>query len=196
MNLLKDSKTKDNLMRAFAGESQARNRYTFAASQAKKEKYALLEQLFTYTAHQEAAHAKVYYDLLKELSGQNIYIDGAYPVDIYPSILDLLKTSYHNEYEEYQNIYPSFAKIAQEEGFPQIANAFEQISQIEKVHGDRFGRFANYLKSSKLFDSFAEQSWICLNCGNIHVGSKAPLVCPVCHHNQGYYIRLEESPFE
>ncbi|QSX04704.1 rubrerythrin family protein [Sedimentibacter sp. zth1] len=196
MILLKDSKTKDNLMRAFAGESQARNRYTFAASQAKKENFAMIEHLFTYTANQEKEHAEIFYNFLKELSGQTIFVDGGYPVDIYPTTLELLKTSQHNEYEEWKVVYSDFSKIAKEEGFIKISEVFDNIGKIEKIHGDRFGKFANYLETRKIFESFAEQSWICLNCGNVHVGKTPPEICPVCNHPKGYYIRIEESPFE
>lgn len=141
MNLLKDSQTKINLMRAFAGESQARNRYTFGASQAKKENLAVVEKNFLYTADQERAHAKVFYNHLKELSGSTIHIDGGYPVEIFDNILQTLKAAQHDEYEEWEEVYKSFANTAKEEGFMAVANSFEKISNIEKIHGDRFGDF-------------------------------------------------------
>ncbi len=196
MNLLKDSKTKDNLMRAFAGESQARNRYTFGASQAKNEKLALIERVFLYTAEQERAHAKIFYDHLRELSGQTIFIDGGYPVDIYDSILQTLKAAQHNEYEEWDKVYAEFAKIAREEGFIQVAYSFENIAKIEKVHGDRFGKFAEYIETNTLFTSPTEEKWMCLHCGHIHTGTSVPQICPVCQHSQGYFIRYSESPYE
>lgn len=196
MNLLKDSKTKDNLMRAFAGESQARNRYTFGASQAKNEKLALIEKVFLYTAEQERAHAKIFYDHLRELSGQTIFIDGGYPVDIYDSILQTLKAAQHNEYEEWDKVYAEFAKIAREEGFIQVAYSFENIAKIEKVHGDRFGKFAEYIETNTLFTSPTEEKWMCLHCGHIHTGTSVPQICPVCQHPQGYFIRYSESPYE
>ena len=196
MNLLKDSKTKDNLMRAFAGESQARNRYTFGASQAKSEKLALIEQVFIYTANQEKEHAEIFYNHLKDLSGQTIFIDGGYPVDIYGSMQQTLKAAQHNEYEEWEKVYKEFAKIAKEEGFMQVAFSFEKIAEIEKVHGDRFGKFANYIETNTLFTSANEEKWLCLNCGHIHIGKQAPNICPVCQHPQGYFIRYAESPFE
>lgn len=196
MNLLKDSKTKDNLMRAFTGESQARNRYTFGASQAKNEKLALIEKVFLYTAEQERAHAKIFYDHLRELSGQTIFIDGGYPVDIYDSILQTLKAAQHNEYEEWDKVYAEFAKIAREEGFIQVAYSFENIAKIEKVHGDRFGKFAEYIETNTLFTSPTEEKWMCLHCGHIHTGTSVPQICPVCQHPQGYFIRYSESPYE
>ena len=117
MNQLKDSKTKVNLMKAFAGESQARNRYTFGASQAKGEKLALIEQAFLYTADQERAHAKVFYNHLKELSGGTIHIDGGYPVEIFNNIAQTLRAAQHDEYEEWEEVYKNFANTAREEGF-------------------------------------------------------------------------------
>lgn len=196
MNLLKDSKTKDNLMRAFAGESQARNRYTFGASQAKSQNLALIGQAFTYTADQERAHAKVFYNHLKDLSGQTIFIDGGYPIDIYDNIAQTLRAAQHNEYEEWEDVYKEFAKVAMEEGFTNVANSFNKIAEIEKIHGDRFGNFADKLESNTLFKSDKEEQWICLNCGHVHTGKEAPGVCPVCSHPQGYFILYSNSPFE
>lgn len=195
MNSLKDSQTKVNLMRAFAGESQARNRYTFGAEQAKKQKLYVIEKVFTYTANQELAHAKIFYDHLKELSGETIQIDGGYPVDVYDSLAQTLKASQHGEYEEYQDVYKNFANIAREEGFMPVAKSFEQISEIEKSHGDRFGYFGDKLESGMLFKSDKEEEWLCLNCGHIHKGTEAPKKCPVCQHEQGYFILYSKSPF-
>lgn len=196
MNSLKDSQTKINLMRAFAGESQARNRYTFGASQAKKEKLALIEQAFTYTADQERAHAKVFYNHLKELSGNSITIDGGYPVELFDNIVQTLRAAQHDEYQEWQEVYKSFANTAREEGFLAVATSFDKISEIEKIHGDRFGNFAEKIESGMLFKSEKEEQWICLNCGHVHTGTDAPKVCPVCQHPQGYFILYSKSPFE
>ncbi len=192
----KDSVTKDNLMRAFAGESQARNRYTFAAEQAKKEKLQVIEAVFTYTANQEKEHAQVFYDHLKELAGETIHIDGGYPVDILGNVLDLLKMAQHNEYEEHDPVYKSFGEKALEEGFQKVANSFFMIADIEKVHGDRFGRFAKWMEENKLFVSDVKTGWMCLNCGHIYEGEQVPEKCPVCLHDRGYFIRLEFSPYE
>lgn len=192
----KNSETKDNLMRAFAGESQARNRYTFAASQAKKENLYVIEALFTYTANQEREHAEIFYNHLKELAGETIHVDGGYPVDISESIQELLRKAQHNEYEEHDPIYKAFGDKAMEEGFPKVAKSFFLIAEIEKVHGDRFGRFAQWMEENKLFVSDVKTGWICLNCGFIYEGEKAPEYCPVCAHDKGYFIRLELSPFE
>lgn len=195
MNSLKDSKTKDNLMRAFAGESQARNRYTFGASQAKKENLALIEQAFTYTADQEKAHAKVFYNHLKELSGGTIHIDGGYPVEIFDNISQTLRAAQHDEYQEWSEVYKSFAQIAKEEGFLAVAHSFEKIALIEKTHGDRFGEFAEKIENNTLFRSDKKEQWICLNCGHIHTATEAPKSCEVCQHPQGYFILYSNSPF-
>ncbi|MCI9162789.1 MAG: rubrerythrin family protein [Lachnospiraceae bacterium] len=191
----KSSETAKNLIRAFAGESQARNRYTLAAGKAKKQGLPVIESVFLFTAGQELAHADVFYDYLKELKGQNIRVDGAYPVDQYESSLDLLKAARHNEYEEFQDVYQSFGNIAREEGFEQIAGTFFKIAEIEKLHGDRFQLFADYLEKNQLFVSEVETGWMCLNCGFVFRGNKVPASCPVCSHEQGYFIRLELAPY-
>ena len=190
------SVTKDNLMRAFAGESQARNRYTFAASQARKANLHVIEAVFTYTADQEREHAEIFYKHLKELSGETIHIDGGYPVDLAEDISKLLRMAQHNEYEEHDSVYKAFGEKAKEEGFMRVANSFFMIAEIEKTHGDRFGRFAEWMEKNSLFKEEKQQSWICLNCGYIYEGETAPVKCPVCEHDQGFFERLEQSPFE
>ena len=189
------SQTRENLMRAFAGESQARNRYTFAAGLAKKNNLQVLQGVLLFTAGQEEQHAKVYYDLLEQLSGQTIRVDGTYPVDIFPNLLRHLRAAQHNEYQEWENDYAAFAKTAGEEGFSEISRIFASIAQVEKTHGDRFGAFADLLEQGKLFVSDVECRWMCLNCGHVVEGAAAPAVCPVCKHPQGYFIRWEMSPY-
>jgi rubrerythrin len=191
----KNSQTKDNLMRAFAGESQARNRYTFAASQARKEHQHVLEAIFRFTADQEKEHAEVFYNHLKDLAGENIQIDAAYPVDLYSDLLQVLKAAQHNEYEEYDPVYKSFGDIAKQEGFGKVAASFHLIAGIEKTHGDRFARFAQLLEEKKLYVSDIETGWMCLECGYVHWGKEAPKECPVCQHDQGYFIRISLAPF-
>lgn len=191
----KDSRTKENLMRAFAGESQARNRYIFSAKEAKKSGLYIIEAVFEFTAKQEEAHAKVYYDCLKELGGQNISIDGNYPVDIYNNVVDMLKAAAHNEMQEYEHDYKEFGDIAKEEGFGRLANIFYNIADIEKTHGSRFAKYAELLENDKLFISDVETEWMCLNCGYIYKGTKPPEMCPVCLHNKGFFVRLELSPY-
>lgn len=191
----KNSQTKDNLMRAFAGESQARNRYTFAAAQAKKQSLHIVEAVFTFTANQEKEHAEIYYNHLREMAGANIHVDGGYPVDLYDDVIQLLKAAQHNEYQEYENDYRKFGEIAKEEGFSKVAASFHLIAEIEKTHGDRFGRFAQMLEENKLFISDIETKWMCLNCGYVYEGQEVPDICPVCKHNKGFFIRLELTPF-
>ena len=187
--------TKDNLMRAFAGESQARNRYTFAASQAEKDGLHVISAIFAFTASQEKEHAEIFYRHLKEMAGETIFIDGGYPVDISDNVADLLSMAQHNEYEEHDDVYKAFGEKAREEGFDRIAASFLHIAEIEKIHGDRFGEFARMLKEDRLFVSNVEEEWMCLNCGFVFKGTKAPVVCPVCQHDQGYFIRFELAPF-
>ncbi len=154
------SETRLNLLRAFAGESQARNRYTFAAGLAKKKNLQVIEGIFTFTANQERAHAKVFYNLLQSVSGENLRIDGTYPVELYPELLQHLRSAQHNEYQEWDHDYKGFAKAAKEEGFEEISHTFSMISEIEKTHGDRFGRFADLLEQGKLFVSDVEVKWM------------------------------------
>jgi rubrerythrin len=191
----KNSQTKDNLMRAFAGESQARNRYTFAASQAKKEHQHVIEAVFRFTADQEKEHAEIFYNYLKELAGENIPVHAAYPVDISNDLAKLLRSAQHNEYEEYDPVYKTFGDAAKKEGFDKIAASFHRIAGIEKTHGDRFARFAELLEENKLYVCEVDTGWLCLNCGYVHWGKEAPKECPACRHDQGYFIRIAMAPF-
>ena len=192
---LRESVTKENLLRAFAGESQARNRYTFAASTCCQEKLHVLEAVFLYTAQQELAHAKVFYSHLKKAGCENVTITANYPVDLPEQPQKLLELARSHEMDEFGDVYPAFAEKAQEEGFAEIARHFRQIAEIEKVHADRFDRFAMLMADGKLFVSDVETGWICLNCGHVFTGKQAPAKCPVCSHDQGYFIRLELSPY-
>ncbi len=191
----KTSETKDNLMRAFAGESQARNRYTFAADQAKQQKLHVIEAVFTFTANQEKEHAEIFYNHLSELAGETIHVDGGYPVDITDSITELLRMAQHNEYEEHDDVYRVFAEKARAEGFLKVASSFEQIAKIEKVHGNRFGALADLLEKNQLFISDVKTGWFCLNCGHVFEGTQVPEQCPVCSHDKGYFVRLELAPY-
>lgn len=191
----KTSRTRENLMKAFVGESQARNRYTFAASQAKTEKLHVIEATFTFTANQEKEHAEVFYKLMKELAGENVKVDGTYPIDISNSVAQLLRMAEHNELEEHNPVYATFGKEAQDEGFAKIANTFFHIAAIEKTHAERFGMLAERMEQGTLFVSDVSVTWICLNCGYVYEGTQAPTKCPVCEHDQGYFIRLELAPY-
>lgn len=192
---LKNSETKINLMRAFAGESQARNRYTFAAAQAKRQKLHVIEAVFTFTANQEKEHAEIYYNHLKELAGETIQMDAGYPVDGARDMVQLLRMARHNEFEEFDSVYPAFAGVAKNEGFQKIDGSFDGIAGIEKTHGDRFGQMADLLEQDRLFLSDVECGWMCLNCGYVFTGKGAPEKCPVCDHDRGYFIRLTMAPY-
>lgn len=187
--MFEKSNTKVNLMKAFAGESQARNRYAMAASQAKKEGFNVIEKLFTFTANQEKEHAKLFYQKLTPVYGTNINIEAGFPVDIYSNSIDLLKCAQHNEYEEYNDVYKSFGDEAKSEGFEEIANLFYSVAEIEKVHGDRFGKFIELIENNELFESSKEERWICLNCGYIYSSKTALESCPICNHGKGYQMR-------
>ena len=184
-----------NLMKAFAGESQARNRYTFAAAQAKKEDLYVISAIFKFTAKQEREHAEIFYNHLKEMAGETISIDGTYPVDITESVIQLLRYAEHNEMEEYGDVYKHFSDVAAQEGFAKIAADFKQIAEIEKTHAERFSTFADLLEQNKLFLSDVSCKWMCLNCGNVIETTKVPEKCPVCNHDKGYFIRLEFAPY-
>ncbi|WP_040191566.1 rubrerythrin [Clostridium culturomicium] len=192
----KDSQTKENLMRAFAGESQARNRYNFAASVAKKQNLAIIQDLFNYTANQEQAHAKQFMDKLKDFSGEEICISASYPAEVENNTLTLLRLAQEHESAEHDEIYKSFAETAKNEGFNDIAILFENIASIEKTHSERFKRYGDMLESNTLFSKSNSEQWMCTNCGFIYEGPKAPEACPVCKHPQGYFIPFINSPFE
>ena len=191
----KNSETLKNLMRAFAGESQARNRYTFAASTCRQQKLHVVEAVFQFTANQEKEHAEIFFNHMKEVAGQTVSIDGSYPADLTNDVVQLLRRAQHNEYEEHDLVYKTFGDIAQQEGFPSVAASFHRIAGIEQAHGNRFGRFADLLERGELFISTAKCAWMCLNCGHILEGTEAPRLCPVCEHDQGFFIRLEMAPF-
>ena len=189
------SRTRENLMRAFAGESQARNRYTFAAGVARKEQLECVARVFEFTADQERAHAKVFLNLLESCAGQTIKVEGTYPVDVLDSAMTCLRAAQHNEHQEWRADYAGFAIAAREEGFDLIGHQFELIAEIEKTHGDRFGLFADLLEQGKLFAEEDERAWVCLNCGEIVHATAAPQACLVCRHPQGYFVRLEMAPY-
>ena len=190
-----DSETLKSLMRAFAGESQARNRYTFAASLCRQQKLHVLEAVFQFTASQEQEHAEIFYNHMKDVAGRTVHIDGGYPVDITNDAVQLLRRAQHNEYEEFDPVYKAFGDTARQEGFPEIAASFQQIAGIEQSHGNRFGHFADLLESGKLFVSDTKCGWMCLNCGHIQESLEAPGTCPVCGHDRGFFIRLEMAPY-
>lgn len=189
------SLTRENLMRAFAGESQARNRYTISAGVCREKGLAVLQGVFLFTADQERVHAKQFYQELAPFAGQTIAVDGTYPMDLSKDPVALLRAAQHNEFQEFEHDYAHFARTAMEEGFPLVHKLFENIAKVEQVHGERFGRFADLLEKGELFVSKVEEQWMCLHCGYVVTATAAPAVCPVCRHPQGYFIRMEMSPF-
>lgn len=192
---LKDSQTKENLMRAFAGESQARNRYTFAAELAMQNNLYVIKKVFDLTASQEKEHAEVFYSYLKEFEGQEITIDdAAYPINTSENIEVQLQNALENETKESDDVYRNFGDIALKEGFKQIAGKFYMIADVEKIHAMRFQRFYDLLKEGKLFASDVKTGWMCLNCGYVIESTTAPQNCPICDSSQGYFIRLSLCP--
>lgn len=176
---LKGSKTEKNLMEAFAGESQARNKYTFYASQAKKDGYEQVAAIFEETANNEKEHAKMWF---KELH------DGAIP-DTYTNLLDAAA----GEHGEWVEMYVRMAKDAEAEGFTEIAKKFEGVAAIEKRHEERYALLSKLIKEGKVFKKTKKTVWICRNCGHIHIGTTAPKVCPVCAHPQSYFEVYNEE---
>lgn len=184
MPSIKGTQTEKNLLKAFAGESQARNRYTFAASVAKKEGYEQIAALFLETAEQEKQHAKRFFRFLE---GGMVEITAAYPAGIIGTTLENLKAAAAGEHEEYTELYPKFAKIAKEEGFPQVAAQFNLVSKVEAFHEQRYLTLLNNLEKEMVFQREQAVKWMCRECGYIHEGKEAPSVCPCCEHPKAYY---------
>lgn len=184
MTSIKGTKTEQNLLKAFAGESQARNRYTYFAKVAKKEGLEQMSAIFTETAENEMEHAKSFF---KFLEGGMVEITAAYPAGIIGTTLENLKAAADGENEEWTELYPEFARIAEEEGFKQIAMVFKQIAKVEKHHEERYRKLYDNLESGKVFKRDGKVIWKCRNCGFIHEGSVAPQKCPACDHPQSYF---------
>jgi rubrerythrin len=191
---LKNTQTLTNLMRAFAGESLARNRYDFAAEQAENDGLPVIAAVFRYTAGQEKEHAEIFADYLRRGGTENLEIAGGFPVDTAADTLALLAAAAKNETREHADVYPAFAAAARDEGFGEIARKFEQIAQVEQCHAGRFEAFRRLLAEHKLFVSDVDCAWICLNCGHEFSAKAAPQSCPVCGE-AGYFIRVEMSPY-
>ncbi len=190
MNSLKGTQTEKNILTAFAGESQARNRYTFFASQAKKEGFVQIKDIFEETANQEREHAK---RLFKFLEGGDAEISAAFPAGIIGSTAENLKASAAGENYEWTDMYPGFAKVAREEGFEEVAAAMEAIAVAEKQHEKRYlGLLANIEKGT-VFKKDKPVVWRCLNCGYLHEGTEAPEICPACNHEREYFELLGEN---
>jgi rubrerythrin len=197
MKSLKGTKTAENLLKAFAGESQARNRYTFYASVADKEGYKQIKNLFIETADNEKEHAKRFYKfLVAGLEGDlpaAIDITAGFPVAL-GTTLENLKAAADGENEEWADLYPEFAKVADEEGFPEIATAFRMIASVEKHHEERYRKLAENVEKGLVFKKGNTVVWKCGNCGYIHEGSEAPEKCPACVHPQSYF-ELNTEPY-
>ncbi len=183
MKSLKGTKTAENLMKAFAGESQARTRYTYYASQARKEGYVQIANIFLETAENEKEHAKRFFKFLnKDLCGEAVEINEAsYPVALGDTKVNL-KAAAEGENEEWTELYPKFADIAEEEGFPEIAYVFREIAEVEERHEIRYRKLLANIENNKVFEKDEEVEWKCNNCGYIHKGKSAPEKCPACAH--------------
>lgn len=181
---IKGTKTEQNLLKSFAGESQARSRYTFFASVAKKEGFEQIAGVFMETAEQEKEHAKKFF---KYLEGGMVEITACYPAGVIGTTAENLKAAAEGENEEWADLYPEFARIAQEEGFPQIANTFKQIAKVEAEHEARYRTLLGRVTKGKVFEREEEIEWQCRNCGYVIKGKKAPLKCPACEHPQAYF---------
>ncbi len=171
--MYKGTKTEENLKTAFAGESQARNKYTYFASKAKKDGYEQIAAIFEETAGNEKEHAKMWF---KELNGGAV-----------PSTVDNLRAAAEGENYEWTDMYAEFAKTAREEGFEELAKKFEAVGEIEKHHEERYRALLKNIEDSKVFSKDGDAIWVCRNCGHIVVGKKAPETCPVCNHPQSYF---------
>lgn len=193
MKSLIGTRTRENLLKAFAGESQARNRYTFAAEVAKKEGYEAIAMVFEETANHEKAHAKRLFKFLEE--GGELEITATYPAGKIGTTAENLMEAMNGEHEENTVMYPEFAKIAKEEGFPEIAAAMENIGKAEVYHEERFSQLLQEVETKKLLEQNDLVVWKCQNCG-YHITSKtAPKVCPACGHPQGYFIQVNDKMF-
>lgn len=189
MPSIKGTKTEKNVLKAFAGESQARNRYTYAASVAKKEGYEQIAAIFLETADQEKQHAKRFFRFLE---GGMVEITASYPAAFTGTTIDNLKAAAAGEHEEHSVLYPEFARIAQEEGFPQVAAQFNNVSIAEQNHERRYLLVLQNLEKSTIFKKESSIKWICRECGYIHEGSEAPKKCACCEHPQAFYQALSE----
>jgi len=187
---VKGSKTEQNLLKAFAGESQARNRYTYFASVAKKEGYEQIANIFLETAENEKEHAKIFF---KYLEGGKVEITAMYPAGKISDTVENLLAAAEGEKEEFGVIYPEFEKIARQEGFKEVADSFKEIAEVEEKHEKRYRKLLENVKTGKVFKKDKIVKWKCLNCGYVHEGKEALEQCPACKHAQAYYKLLEEN---
>jgi rubrerythrin len=181
---IKGTKTEQNLLKSFAGESQARNRYTFFASKAKKEGFEQIAAFFEETAAQEKEHAKLFF---KFLEGGMIEITATFPAGVIGTTAENLLAAASGELEEWDLVYPEFAAIAEVEGFPKIAAAFKLVATVEKRHEERYRKLLKNIENNKVFNRSDKVTWACRNCGYLHNGENAPEVCPCCDHPKAYF---------
>ena len=191
MNSIKGSKTEQNLLKAFAGESQARMRYDYFAKQARKEGLEQIAAIFEETSLNEREHAKRFF---KFLSGGPVEITATYPAGMIGTTLENLKASADSENEEWTELYPEFATVAEEEGFKEVAAAFKLISKVEKAHEERYRTLYENLESGNVFKRGDKVIWKCRNCGYLHEAASAPQTCPACLHPQSYF-EIKESNY-
>lgn len=191
MNSLKGTQTEKNLLKSFAGECQARTRYDFFASQAKREGLEQICAIFQETALNEKEHSKRFF---KFLEGGMVEINASYPAGKVGTTLENLKAAADGEMEEYTQLYPVFAKIAEEEGFKEVASAFRLIAKVEKAHADRYAKLYENLEKGKVFEREGVITWKCRNCGYLHEGKKAPETCPACLHPRSFF-EIKESNY-
>lgn len=184
MPSLKGTQTEKNLLLSFAGESQARNRYTYFASKAKKEGYEQIAAIFEETANQEKEHAKRFF---KFLEGGDLTIEGAFPAGTIGTTAENLVAAAGGEHHEWADMYPAMAETAEQEGFDEIAAVWRAVCVAEKFHEERYRAFADNLMKAEVFEKISETEWRCRNCGYIHHGKSAPTVCPACAHPQAYF---------
>ncbi len=187
---IKGTQTEKNLLKAFAGESQARNRYTFFTSVARKEGYEQIANIFEETARNEKEHAEVFF---KHLEGGDVEITAAYPGGVIGDTRANLEAAADGEKMEWGTLYPDFEKVATEEGFADIATSFNEISKVELFHERRYRKLAANMDTGEVFKKKTTVRWHCTNCGYIHEGPEAPKVCPACKHEQAYYELLAEN---
>jgi rubrerythrin len=190
MSALKGTQTEKNILTAFAGESQARNRYTYFAAQAKKEGYVQIADIFEETANQEKEHAK---RLFKLLEGGEVSVTASFPAGVISTTLENLKEAAGGENYEYTTMYPGFAKTAREEGLANIAAIFEAIAVAEKQHEKRYKAFMANIEKGRVFKRENDETWRCRNCGYLHTGKGAPDVCPACAHERAHFELLGEN---
>lgn len=192
MKTVTGTETEKNLLKAFAGESQARNRYTYYASVAKKEGFEQISAIFTETADNEKEHAKRFFKFLE--SGEALEITAMYPAGIIGTTVENLKAAAAGENEEWTELYPAFADKAQEEGFPEIAACFRMIAKVEKEHENRYLKLAQNIENDEVFKKAEKIRWKCRNCGYVHEAESAPEKCPACIHPKSYF-EIKETTY-